>query len=67
MRGLSDMAEAQKAHRAATPASAQPRPSWLELLLVGEFIFAPLVRGALWLFMHLLLAIKIAFVTIFLS
>jgi hypothetical protein len=46
--------------------AAERMPSWLLREFVGT-LFEPLLRGALWLFMHLLLAIKIAFVKVFLS
>jgi hypothetical protein len=59
------MVEPRKQPRAAAPAEA--KPSWLEREIVGDFIFAPLARGAVWLFLHLLLAIKLAFIKIFLS
>ena len=40
---------------------------WLVREIVAEFVFAPIVRGAGWLFLHLVLAIKIAFIKVFLS
>jgi hypothetical protein len=46
---------------------AQPKPTWLEREVVCDLFFAPLVRGAIWLFMHLLLWIKLAFIKVFLS
>ena len=65
MTGSERMAEAPKTPRIA--ASVQPKPSWLEREIVGEFIFAPLVRGALWLFLRLVLAVKVAVIAVFFS
>ena len=40
---------------------------WLVREIVADFVIAPLVRGVIWLFLHLALAIKIAFIKVFLS
>lgn len=40
---------------------------WLVWEIVAEFVFVPIVRGAGWLFLHLVLAIKVAFIKLFLS
>ena len=48
------------------PRREESRP-WIVTEFVADLIFAPLVRGVLWLFLHLALAIKVAFIKIFLS
>ncbi len=53
---VSDMAEAPKPPECA--GSRAVKPSWLEREVVGEFIFAPLVRVTIWVFLHTVLLIK---------
>ncbi|MGF1631154.1 MAG: hypothetical protein ACFCUT_16900 [Kiloniellaceae bacterium] len=50
------MAEAPKPPECA--GSRAVKPSWLEREVVGEFIFAPLVRVTIWVFLHTVLLIK---------
>ena len=50
------MAEVPKAQQRGVPAA--PKEPWLVRELVGEFVFAPLVRGALWLVLHAVLMVK---------
>jgi hypothetical protein len=52
--------------KGAKPRREGSRP-WIVTEFVADLIFAPLVRGVLWLFLHLALAIKIAFIKVFLS
>ncbi|HEY9548470.1 MAG TPA: hypothetical protein VIR45_03135 [Kiloniellaceae bacterium] len=53
---MSGMADTPKAPRKA--ASPDPKEGWLVREIVGEFILAPLVRGALWLVLHAALLVK---------